>query len=95
MEKSFPFSKPNSILINCKYIASPVAIQWGFPGGSGSKEFGCKAGDLDLIPGSGRSPEEGIGHPLQYSNSVDSFSKQKILFTWHNNNILQNNLILV
>ena len=27
----------------------------------------CKAGDLGLIPGSGRSPGEGNGNPLQYS----------------------------
>ena len=27
----------------------------------------CNAGDLDLIPGSGRSPGEGNGNPLQYS----------------------------
>ena len=26
-----------------------------------------KAGDVALIPGSGRSPEEGNGNPLQYS----------------------------
>ena len=31
------------------------------------KESTCKAGDPWLIPGSGRSPEEGIGYPLQYS----------------------------
>ena len=37
----------------------------GFPGGSDSKEAACKA--EDLIPGSGRSPGEGNGHPLQYS----------------------------
>ena len=30
-------------------------------------EFVCKAGDLGLIPGSGRSPGEGNGYPLQYS----------------------------
>ena len=28
----------------------------GFPGGSDSKESACNVGDLDLIPGSGRSP---------------------------------------
>ena len=39
----------------------------GFPGGSDSKESACNAGDLDLIPGSGRSPGEGHGDPLQYS----------------------------
>ena len=27
----------------------------------------CNAGDLDLIPGPGRSPGEGIGYPLHYS----------------------------
>ena len=40
---------------------------WGFPGGSVSNESTCKAGDPGLIPGSGRSPREGHGNPLQYS----------------------------
>ena len=34
----------------------------------------CSAGDLGLIPGSGRTPGEGNGHPLQYpclENSMD------------------------
>ena len=31
------------------------------------KESACSAGDLDLIPGLGRSPGEGKGYPLQYS----------------------------
>ena len=35
-------------------------------GGSDSKESACKAGDPSLIPGSGRSPGEGNGNPLQY-----------------------------
>ena len=39
----------------------------GFPGGSGGKESTCNAGDLGSIPGSGRSPGEGHGNPLQYS----------------------------
>ena len=30
----------------------------GFPGGSGSKESACNAGDPGLIPGSGRFPRE-------------------------------------
>ena len=38
-----------------------------FPGGSEGKASACKAGDLGLIPGSGRSPGEGNGNPLQYS----------------------------
>ena len=39
----------------------------GFPGRSVNKESACNAGDPDLIPGSGRSPGEGIDYPLQYS----------------------------
>ena len=39
----------------------------GFPDSSGGKESTCKAGDLGSICGSGRSPEEGNGNPLQYS----------------------------
>ena len=38
----------------------------GFPGGSYGKESACSAGDLGSIPGSGRSPGEGNGNPLQY-----------------------------
>ena len=46
----------------------------GFPCGSAGKGSACNAGDLGSIPGLGRSPEEGKGHPLQYSgleNSMD------------------------
>ena len=39
----------------------------GFPGGSDSKQSACNEGDPGLIPGLGRSPEEGNGNPLQYS----------------------------
>ena len=35
-----------------------------FPGGSDGKESTCNVGDLDSIPGSGRSPGEGNGNPL-------------------------------
>ena len=39
----------------------------GFPGGSVVKNLPANAGDTGLIPGSGRSPGEGNGNPLQYS----------------------------
>ena len=39
----------------------------GFSGSSAGKESSCNAGDPSLIPGSGRSAEEGIGYPFQYS----------------------------
>ena len=42
------------------------AFRSGFDSSVG-KEFVCNAGDPSLIPGSGRSPGEGIGYPLQCS----------------------------
>ena len=39
----------------------------GFPGGSEGKGSACNAGDPGSIPGSGRSPGEGNGNPLQHS----------------------------
>ena len=45
-----------------------TAKMWkGFPGSSAGKESACNAGDPSLTPGSGRSPGERIGYPLQYS----------------------------
>ena len=44
------------------------------PHSSVSKESACNAGDLGLIPGLGRWPEEGNGNPVHYScleNSMD------------------------
>ena len=38
-----------------------------FPGGSNGKASAYNAGDPGSIPGSGRSPGEGNGNPLQYS----------------------------
>jgi len=45
-----------------------------FPGGSDGKVSAYSAGDLGPILGSGRSPGEGNGNPLQYScleNHID------------------------
>ena len=39
----------------------------GFLHSSVGKEAACNAGDPGSIPGSGRSPGEGNGNPLQYS----------------------------
>ena len=39
----------------------------GIPGGSDGKESACNVGDSGSISGSGRSPGEGNGNPLQYS----------------------------
>ena len=40
----------------------------GFPGSSASKESACSVGDPSSIPGLRRSPGEGNGYPLQYSD---------------------------
>ena len=49
-------------------------IKKGFPCDTAGKESACSVGDLDTIPGLGRSPEEEKGYSLQYSgleNSMD------------------------
>ena len=40
---------------------------WGVPGGSVVKNPPANAGDLGLIPGSGRVPGEGSSHSSKYS----------------------------
>ena len=53
------FVVSNSTHIKCPYIGSPS--------GSDGKEFAFSVGDTDRIPGSGKSPGEGHGNPLQCS----------------------------
>ena len=62
----------SSLLVLCPRALNHLTCS--FPGGSDNKESACNARDLSLIPGSGRSPGEGNGYPLQYScleNSMD------------------------
>ena len=49
-------------------LLTAATVTRSFPGGSDGKESACNIGDLGPIPGSGRSPEEGNGYPLQYSS---------------------------
>ena len=52
----------------------PTPVFLGFPCSSFGKDSLCNVGDLGLIPGLGRTPGEGKGYPLQYSdleNSMD------------------------
>ena len=51
-----------------------LCVKLTSPGGSDRKASVYNAGDLGLIPGSGRSPGEGNGNPLQYyclENPID------------------------
>ena len=52
-----------------KQLPTPVFL--GFPCGSAGKESACNVGDLDSIPGLGRSPGEGKGYLLQLSGLED------------------------
>ena len=54
----------------------------GFPGGSTVKNPPANAGDMRSIPGSGRSPGEGNGNPLEYpclGNPMDRGAWQAIV----------------
>ena len=54
--------------LNCTkfYLIGLMKIK-GFPGGSDGKVSACNVGDPGSISGSGRSPGEGNGNPLQHS----------------------------
>ena len=50
-------------------------MKLGFPGDSVVKNPPANAGDVDLIPGLGRSPGEGNGNPLSYSSMGNPMDK--------------------
>ena len=59
-----------SVVSNQTEANTPLPPKKVFPDGSVGKEFTCSAedtGDVGSIPGSGGSPGEGNGNPLQYS----------------------------
>ena len=63
-----------SLLLCCAALSANSASKrfhsvflLGFPDSSVGKESTCNAEDPSSIPGSGRSPGEGKGYPLQYS----------------------------
>ena len=49
------------------FLLKDYHTQVGFPCGSAGKDSVCNVGDPVSIPGSGRSPGEGNGNPLQCS----------------------------
>ena len=80
-ERDFPWVRmglcPNRLIVNLKILyvengfntsdlLNNIINYQGFPDSSVGKESAWNAGDPSLIPGSGRSPGEGIGYPLQY-----------------------------
>ena len=59
--------KTENINIIDEVLLYTCLYRTGFPGGSEVKVSSCNVGDLGSIPGSGRSPGEENGNPLQYS----------------------------
>ena len=57
----------NMFTYNCQNLTVITMSFLAFPPSSVGKESICNAGDMGSIPGSGRSPGEGNGNPLQYS----------------------------
>ena len=55
----------------------------GFPRSSVRKASACSAGDLVLVPGSGRSSGEENGNPLQYSCLENSMDRETWQATVH------------
>ena len=55
----------------------------GFPGGLNGKESAYNAGDSGSIPGSGRSPGERNGNPLQFSCLENSMDREAQWATVH------------
>ena len=56
--------------------------EWGFPGGAVVKNLPANAGDgrdIGSIPGLGRSPGGGHGHPLQYSCLKKSHGQRSLV----------------
>ena len=52
---------------SCPTLGNPWTVALGFPSGSVVKNPPANTGDAGSIPGSGISPGEGNGDPLQYS----------------------------
>ena len=68
--------------------ATPVLYSYlghnmGFPGGSVVKNTPANAGDVGLIPGSGRSPVGGNGNPHQYSHMKNPTDREAGWATVH------------
>ena len=64
-ERNFTYNQKNLEVF--QFFSCHLSRNGGFPGGSDGKVSACNAGDLGLIPGSGRSSGDGNGNPLQYS----------------------------
>ena len=70
MHKTKKFIKNNKNALRIKKKKRILLLLCNdFPGSSVGKESTCNVGESSSIPGSGRSPGEGIGYLLQYSRA--------------------------
>ena len=85
MSSSVSFIKVMWFSMYRSFISLIKYTYWDFPGGTSGKElaFQCRRlRDPGSIPGSGRSPGEGHGNPLQYScleNPMDGGALQAMV----------------
>ena len=79
--KTHSFLFVNNYLFIFGYAGSSCCT--GFSRSSVCKESTCNAGDLGSIPGSGRSPGEGNGNPLQDSCLEDPMGRGAWPVTLH------------
>ena len=63
---------------SARVIGSLFILSLGFPGGSLGKESACNVGDLDSIPGLGKSPGGENDNPLQYSCLKDPHGQRSL-----------------
>ena len=63
----------------CYKIRNSWGYNVGFPGGSVVEKISANARDPGSIPGSGRSPREGSGTPLQYSCLQKSHGQRSLV----------------
>ena len=63
----FHFLHILTTLVILFFFLNIVAILKDLPGNSAGKESACNAGDPSSIPGSARSPGEGVDYPIQNS----------------------------
>ena len=76
LSRDSPEKEVSLTLTVFKLLLLPWDLEtWDFLGGSDGKQSTCNAGDLGLIPGSGRYPGEGNGYPLQYSCLENSMER--------------------
>ena len=57
------------------FLVAISFLSLGLPGDSEVKESSCNAGNLGSIPGLGRSPGEGKGYQIQYSDLENPMDK--------------------